>query len=269
MPKKPTSPGVQAYYATLHHVFELESSKLTGVLPHYGERGANDELRVRAFLQRVLPRKFSVGTGFIVCSEPGVPPSRQTDIVIFDEVQNSPLHRELAADVYPVEMVYGTVEVKGVLTRKDLQGIADATAMIRALAPHGYKAVHAVRRVPLPEGGEGLVTHVLAQPTRLPPPRSFVFAFSQKGFKSPDQLKKALETTRRSSHIHGLVVLDKNWFFVQQPYSRPRHFEYATDNALMLLVKQMINSMSSLPIAPMSVDRYLTPLPALSDQEEA
>lgn len=70
---------------------------------------------MRAFLARILPRRFSVGTGFLVCSNPAVPASHQIDTVVFDEIYNSPLHRELAAYVFPIEMVYGTVEVKGLL----------------------------------------------------------------------------------------------------------------------------------------------------------
>lgn len=58
-------------------------------------------------------RRFSIGTGLIVCSEPTSPPSRQTDVVIYDEIENAPLHQELVAAVYPVEMVYGAIEVKG------------------------------------------------------------------------------------------------------------------------------------------------------------
>ena len=113
MTNRPESPGVEAYYETLRKIFELQSGVLTGVLPHYGERGENNEERVRDFLGKVLPRKFSVGTGFVVCSNPEIPTSSQTDVVIYDEFHNSPLHRELAAYVYPAEIVYGTIEVKG------------------------------------------------------------------------------------------------------------------------------------------------------------
>jgi hypothetical protein len=60
-------------------------------------------------------------------------------------VNNSPLHRELAAETYPVEMVYGTVEVKGVLVPQDLQEIADAIGRVRALGSHQYKAKHFAR----------------------------------------------------------------------------------------------------------------------------
>src|SRR6266566_743017 len=114
------TPGTQAYFDALTRVFALESGVLTATLPHPGERGRNDEERFRAFLAKVLPRRFSIGTGFLVCSDPDAPASRQMDTVIYDEIYNSPLHREPAAYVFPIEMVYGVVEVKGLLNSSGL-----------------------------------------------------------------------------------------------------------------------------------------------------
>jgi hypothetical protein len=54
---KPT--GVQAYYDALQKIFRLQSEILTGAIPHRGERGRNDEERLRDFLSKVLPRKLT------------------------------------------------------------------------------------------------------------------------------------------------------------------------------------------------------------------
>ena len=85
MARTKATPGVKAYYEALQRVFELQSEVLTAALPHMGERGRNDEERFRDFLSKTLPRKFSIGTGFVVCSDPSVPQSNQNDIVVFDE----------------------------------------------------------------------------------------------------------------------------------------------------------------------------------------
>lgn len=134
MKRKTDSPGTQAYYDALKRIFDLESGILTGVLPHAGERGRNDEVRFKNFLAKVLPRRLSIGTGFLVCSKPAVRSSRQMDVVIYDEIHNSPLHRELAAFVFPIEMVYRTVEVKGLLKQNDLVPVLQNSARIRRLA---------------------------------------------------------------------------------------------------------------------------------------
>ena len=43
MPRKKEPPGIQAYYNAIQKALSLQSEILTGVLPHYGERGRNDE----------------------------------------------------------------------------------------------------------------------------------------------------------------------------------------------------------------------------------
>ena len=98
------TPTIRTYYSALQEQFKLQSRILTDVLPHSGERGRNDEERFREFLGRILPKKYSVGSGFVVCSETSVPVSSQTDVVLFDELLNPPIHRELTSFVYPVEM---------------------------------------------------------------------------------------------------------------------------------------------------------------------
>jgi hypothetical protein len=85
------TPGSAAYYDALQKVFQLQSKILTGVLPHAGERGSNDEERCRAFLSSVLPRRYAIGTGFVVSSAEGAKVSRQQDVIIFDDFLNSPL----------------------------------------------------------------------------------------------------------------------------------------------------------------------------------
>lgn len=211
MSTRPQTPGVEAYYDTLQKIFQLQSEVLSGVLPHYGERGENDEQRVRDFLSKVLPKKFSVGTGFIVCSAPSLPPSSQTDVVIYDEIHNSPLHRELAAYIYPAETVYGTIEVKATLRSSDLKKISEDIQKIRAMAEHRWYVQY--MSVPKdPARPNELVVVPDEFNVRKPPSRSFVFAFSQEGWSSIESLTDSLKRVAQEApaHLHGLVVLSEN-----------------------------------------------------------
>lgn len=259
MSSRPESPGVEAYYKTLQKIFELQSKVLTGVLPHYGERGENNEERVRAFLSKVLPRKFSVGTGFIVCSNPDVPTSSQTDVVIYDEIHNSPLHRELAAYVYPAEMVYGTVEVKGKLRSGELRKMFEDMQKVRAFAEHRWYA----RYVSVPKD-PARPQELVAVPEEFqvtkPASRSFVFAFSQEGWGSVGSLVESLKSTSKTvpAHIHGMVVLSENWYIAQEAYApgEPNYFA-STENALLRFVNGLMHSLSSMPMYQCSIERYL------------
>ena len=84
MRRKKESPGIELYYDSLTEIFCKRSSVLTGVIPHFGERGHNDEMYLLDFLKRVLPSRFSTGTGFIVASDIGKKASPQADIIISD-----------------------------------------------------------------------------------------------------------------------------------------------------------------------------------------
>lgn len=137
--------GLTAYFQAINDIFALQTKVLTGALPHYGERGRNDEQRVAKLLEQVLPRRYSLGTGFIISSHSDLPASPQMDIVIHDQIYNSPLFRELAANVFPIESIYATVEVKADLSLDKLREAAAALALIRQMAKRGkYYAHHAL-----------------------------------------------------------------------------------------------------------------------------
>lgn len=256
---EPRSPGVVSYFEALARQFQYQAEVLSGVLPHYGERGANDEERVREFLRRSLPKRFSIGTGFIVCSDPVLPPSSQTDVVIYDEIDNAPLHEELVASVYPVEMVYGAIEVKRTLRSADLSKILADIEEVRRLATHRYYRRY-VGEPKHPDQPEKRVNRVKEFNRPTPAPRSFVFAYTQSSWKTVDGLLKSLTraSKRASAHIHGLVILENNWYVAQEAHaSGGPTFHAYTEDALMRFVAALVHSVSSIRMYPCSIDRYL------------
>ena len=251
--------GVKAYYEALQRVFELQSEVLTAVLPHMGERGRNDEETFRDFLSKTLPRKFSIGTGFIVCSNPTVPQSNQNDIVIFDEIHNSPLHRELAAFVYPVEMVYATIKVKGRLKPSNLRGCLRSIAKVRRLAKHK----HYVLPTAVPVGPSHPGKTALAQievPYELSP-RAYVLAYDMEGWASLDSFAESWKQAllkNPDAHLHGVAVLKRNWFVYQMAYTAPDvQVQKFSDNALLRFNSKLIKEIQGMAMAPVSSTRYL------------
>lgn len=250
------TPSIRNYYSALQAQFRLQSSILTDVLPHAGERGRNNEERFREFLGRVLPRRFSVGSGFVVSSESSVPVSSQTDIVLFDEFLNAPIHRELASHVYPVEIVYATIEVKGCLEKRDLQKIFKDIAKIRALGQHRYYLTYAgVSKSPEQPTNQVVGRTELHSTV---PPRAFVFAYEQKGWQTLADLVVSLReaASEASAHIHGLAVLDSDWFVTQEAFTNPSNFLTEERDALLNFVNGMLHSIGSVEMMQMSIDRY-------------
>jgi hypothetical protein len=74
------------------------------------------EHAVTALLREFLPAEYGLGNGFVVWLSPTGPRlSRQLDIVIYDALRSGPLVRLSTCDVFPLEAVYGYVEVKATL----------------------------------------------------------------------------------------------------------------------------------------------------------
>jgi hypothetical protein len=102
-----------------------------------------------------------------------------------------------------------------------------------------------------------------------PKPRSYLLAIRHKGWSDisalTDDLATYLETT--PTHIHGLAVLDADWFLTLKAYSTPRAGLTAhTGNSLLRFVNDLLHGISSMPMYQMSFDRYLaaaTPNPSL------
>lgn len=258
MAKKAKKGGSAAYFDALQKIFELQSGVLTAVLPHAGERGANDEERCRAFLAQVLPRQYSIGSGFVISSDTQKLPSRQQDVVIFDEFRNSPLHRELSAFVFPVEMVYATVEVKKTLRSKDVTPIVRSIESVRQLSMQCHYAFPVLPDKIKPEHVNMPGRFRLGSVTMKQPPKGFAFAFDA-DYGTADGLKTALEDALNNSkaHLHGLVVVKKDWFFYQKAYTTPAKIEMFTGNALLRFVNNMLVLLKTHVIREADMSRYL------------
>jgi hypothetical protein len=247
------SPGSSAYFDALRKVFALQSEVLTAVLPHAGERGSNDEERCRAFLASVLPHRYGIGSGFVVSSTPGI--SRQQDVIIYDHFLNSPLYQELSAGVFPIEMVYATIEVKGRLQSRDINSSLASIGEVRRLSHQcWYEFPH---RTDLP-GRWALVGN--DNPIKRPP-RAFIFAYDTT-YTSALNLKKALEHELNKplgAHLHGIVVVSKDWFAFQRvpKTGESARVDMFEDNALLRFVNSMLDSLKSVIVREAAMGPYL------------
>jgi hypothetical protein len=88
------------------------------VTPHSGLKGNQAEKLVKVFLKGHLPKRFDVGSGFIIDRFDNV--SKQTDVVIYDAL-NCPVYRASdEAAIFPNENVAVVVEVKSRLDKEQL-----------------------------------------------------------------------------------------------------------------------------------------------------
>lgn len=123
---------------TREGIFEMAGKKLRQdfmelrTVPHAALRGGEAEDLVRRFLREHLPRRFEVGTGFII--DPRDKVSRQTDVIVYDAL-NCPAYRASdTAGIFPANNVAAVVEVKSKIDGNELQDALDKIASVKSLA---------------------------------------------------------------------------------------------------------------------------------------
>lgn len=139
--------------------------KASAQVAHRGSKGTIRENILRKFLEEGrLPSKYGLGSGEIVGRIKDT--SRQSDLIIYDKIDGITLLYDEHTQVYPIDCVYGIIEVKSGLSKIEFVDALDKIAAFKSMAPGG--------RVRL---SSGRVT------TSFPRPRPFgmVFAYNLAG----------------------------------------------------------------------------------------
>jgi hypothetical protein len=100
----------QAYLRSFAHDLVANSQRIDALIGHSGTVGSYREDLLRTMLRKLLPKRYSVDTGFIEDSP------RQLDIIIWDAFNYPALFREGDVVVIPRAAVRGVIEVKTTLS---------------------------------------------------------------------------------------------------------------------------------------------------------
>lgn len=108
----------------------------TAQITHNGNKGMSREAILRGFLSGGrLPKRFGIGTGEIIGQTNDT--SRQCDIVIYDLLHGVSLLYDDTNQVFPIDCVYGVIEVKSSLSKSELFDALDKIASVKEMAPKG------------------------------------------------------------------------------------------------------------------------------------
>lgn len=126
--EKPTISALFTDAATkLRHDFEFIRSSS----PHAGEKGAEVEEILKAFLNQHLPQRFRAASGFVIDNENNL--SVQTDVIIYDALA-SPVYRYSDKTlILPADTVASVIEVKSRLNKANLEDAYKKIASCKAL----------------------------------------------------------------------------------------------------------------------------------------
>lgn len=95
---------------------------------------------MRKFFEERLPKRFAIGSGEIVIPERVT--SSQEDVIIYDALASIPLIFSDSVQVFPIESVYGVVEVKSTLSKVELLDSLKKIKSVKELAPNDIVQLH-------------------------------------------------------------------------------------------------------------------------------
>ena len=97
---------------------QSEYNSISSKIEHSGIKGTMREDKLKEYIKKLLPIKYTIASGCIVDSNENQ--SRQQDFIIYDNF-NSPVFALTEKEqIIPIESVYATIEVKSTLTIDEL-----------------------------------------------------------------------------------------------------------------------------------------------------
>ena len=105
--------------------------EISASVPHRGLKGTEVEQILAEFLRKYLPKRFDVGSGYIIDLNEGL--SRQTDVIIYDAHNCPVLRASETSGIYPVDNVAAVIEVKSMLNKAAIYDAAEKIAVVKSL----------------------------------------------------------------------------------------------------------------------------------------
>ena len=125
-------PGIiTRYYQGILQQIRSEVDLINTLFQHQGIKGEGNEAILRDLVRRFVPKRYGVGTGIIIEHEGNC--SKQIDIIIYDTFLYPSLLSLTTVRLFPVDVVYATIEVKTTLTRTTAREALENIASVRKL----------------------------------------------------------------------------------------------------------------------------------------
>jgi hypothetical protein len=118
---------------------QAEVDVFNRLISHKGEKGQENELAIARVLERLIPRRYGVGSGLLIDSTGQE--SQQTDIVIFNHAEDPAVLAQTTQVLFPVENVHACIEVKTRVAKSDIVDAGKKHASLEKLQPVGARKI--------------------------------------------------------------------------------------------------------------------------------
>jgi hypothetical protein len=124
---------ISQYWRGVLRRMQAEVEDFNSIIGHLGEMGRENELSLTRMLENLVPSRYGIGSGLIFDADGKN--SRQTDIVIYDAVDEPTIMAQTSQVLFPVENVLGAIEVKTTLTGHEIANIGKKVESVKSLTP--------------------------------------------------------------------------------------------------------------------------------------
>lgn len=124
---------ISQYWRGVLRRLQAEVEDFNNLITHRGEKGRENELSIARMLENLMPARYGVGSGILFDSLGNE--SWQTDIVLFDAVDEPAILAQTNQVLFPVENVRATIEIKTNINKAEIVNIGDKVEKVRTLKP--------------------------------------------------------------------------------------------------------------------------------------
>lgn len=157
---------IAQYYQGITQQLRSEVDSINTLFHHQGMKGEGNETALRDLITQFIPKRYGIGTGIVIDRFGNQ--SRQCDIVIYDTFQYPSLLSFTSVHLFPVDIVYATIEVKTTLDSGSAQEALNNIASVRNLQFIPDQFVSTATR----GGGFSVVGYTPD------PPQGYIFAYN-------------------------------------------------------------------------------------------
>lgn len=245
---------------------------IRNVISHPGEKGRVLESEVLNLVRDLLPSEYGVSTGFVAYHTPeGIKVSSQLDIIIYDAIRSGPIVKLESCDVFPLEAVYGYIEVKASICSSSNTSNKVADNSIEACLNKNKELQKMTDRrfwVPRNIVENALIVHEWMGVI------SYVFAFEPQGSiaKSPEKFAQRIANVSKRlgapTHLHGIFIANHSYLFTRPvdtltaETSDYYHICYTSEHPLLAFKTSLLRSLTTFPRSQdewsPAIDQYYT-----------
>lgn len=205
-------------------IFNLISQKMmadfniSAHFHHNGNRGDYREETLKNFLENgKLPKQYKLGNGEVISSYSQT--SKQTDLIIYDNNKSIIFEATDSIQIYPIETIYGIIEIKSKLSK---QKLIEGLDNIKSL-----KQMHSPSYISKKLGRISTVTYANT------PPFGVIFAYDLGG-NSLDSLQENLKEwcakNPASVWPNMICILNHGLIFFKEGLNDKLHSDEITEN---------------------------------------